>query len=117
MITKLLIDRARWVNGCTRKYLGLSLLLNKEGNMCCLGFLGKACGLTDKQLVGNGGPSCVPLLNWPKEILFRNIEDEIIRINDRLGVSHEKREILLIDSFKKYLDIDVEFIGSYEKET
>lgn len=41
MIKKLSIDRALWGQGA---------LLNEDGTMCCLGHLGKACGLTDRQL-------------------------------------------------------------------
>lgn len=46
------IDRSKWVQGGHKfkSILGASKLLNNHGNMCCLGFYSKACGVPDKEL-------------------------------------------------------------------
>jgi hypothetical protein len=48
------IDRSRWVRGDIG---GESLLLNRQNNMCCLGHYSKACGISESDLKGEGGPT------------------------------------------------------------
>ena len=44
------IDRAKW---------GKGRLHNEDGSMCCLGFLGRACGVTPKEMGCSGYPFSV----------------------------------------------------------
>lgn len=46
-IKKLVIDRALW---------GSASLLRRDGRMCCLGHLGKACGVPDEAMFNVGTP-------------------------------------------------------------
>lgn len=48
-IKRLTIDRAKWGIGWLRNY--------NTGKMCCLGFLGRACGVPSEILKGKGMPS------------------------------------------------------------
>ncbi len=49
------IKRSKWARGRKRE-MGGSQLLNKRGNMCCLGFYLKSCGLPEAVLDNAGVP-------------------------------------------------------------
>lgn len=50
---KLIIDRKLWLrNEPDESYLRRA----RDGKMCCLGFLAKACGYTDEQITGVDSP-------------------------------------------------------------
>ena len=51
---KLVIDRSRWARGGIN---GDPRLLNKDGCMCCLGFLALACGIPEDDIRDKGEPS------------------------------------------------------------
>lgn len=79
-LTHLTIDRKTWANGDQLTLMGdpvESILLDSTGSRCCLGFLGKACGLEDDQLRGIGTPMSAGTLStaaefakaWPKGVL------------------------------------------------
>ncbi len=53
MIKQLTIDESKWVRGNVG---GESALLNEAGNMCCLGFLSKSCGVPTEALAGTAMP-------------------------------------------------------------
>lgn len=48
---KLVIDRLKWARGGMN---GPPMLLNSDGNMCCLGFAAIECGLKDSDILGIG---------------------------------------------------------------
>lgn len=78
-IKELKIDRAKWT-GVDRDIPGWrddNALVTKDGRMCCLGFLGAACGITDKTMRDKGMPDDLGGRNnskWPKA--FRPSENE-----------------------------------------
>ena len=53
---KLTIVRSRWARGGAS---GPSRMLNDHGSMCCLGFLGRACGYSDTALYRRTDPGAV----------------------------------------------------------
>jgi hypothetical protein len=72
-LLRVVIDRATWDIPENRKAIGVedgSLLLNPEtGFRCCLGFLGKACGIADRLLSGAPEPQSVESDLWPAGLL------------------------------------------------
>jgi hypothetical protein len=50
--TKFTVDRSKWLRGCA----GQSMLLDREGNMCCLGFVSAQCGVPADALINNPAP-------------------------------------------------------------
>lgn len=120
--SELTIDRSRWVNGDNCSYNGYndmlvnnlggrSKLLNDKGNMCCVGFLGKACGLSDDQINGMG-----TLINFNAYGAIRDLEmkireNDIYSTNDaRMANPEFEREALLIEKFAN-IGIKVTFVG------
>jgi hypothetical protein len=112
-IKELIIDRARW---------GQSALLNKDGTMCCLGFLSKACGVHDEVMLD----VALPRFDWIKEY---NINKEFgigtalaidrasaagaaAKINDDNSISKSEKETKLIELFAKN-NINLSFIGEH----
>lgn len=81
---KLTIERKRWARANSGK--GPSLLLNSYGNMCCLGFLAKACGHTDSEIDGISGPRGLFLQNG------NTMFPEAIKSKAELGLSDGTRE-------------------------
>ena len=51
---KLVIDESKWLRGEGHEHS--RLLREKDGKMCCLGFLALACGFSEKEIKGRGGP-------------------------------------------------------------
>jgi hypothetical protein len=131
-MNKLIIDRAKW--GCGRhidEFAGLSSLLNRAGQRCCLGFLGKECGLKDEDAYARAYPlDVISLAKWP-EALFDKCDSSgkvllgegtkgtswqyfFAHINDNTLVDDDVREGWIKEGFKAILDIDVEFVGEFE---
>jgi len=126
MITQFEIDRSKW--RFANHGNGITNLLNSYGYMCCLGFLGRACGIKDSELSQVGKPSQVDD-EWKKlfPIEFQkytvipgmeeSIQSTLIEINDHLSNNiintREERESWLIAGFKYMLSIDVTFTGCY----
>ncbi len=115
----LVIDRKRWARGGNG---GASALLNNEGNMCCLGFLGKACGAPANRLLERSLPSDTKTeshefgywsnlanIPWPKGIEFKP-EDDIAALNDDIILTDEERESALKPLFLK-LGYRLKFVG------
>jgi hypothetical protein len=114
---KLTIDRKRWLRGDRD-----SALLRPDGKMCCLGFLGLACGLTTADIYDIASPASV--LNREKfpEFLFKpdaqseaiymfnsGIAKQLMNINDLLELTDSEREAQLRDIFDLH-GIEVEFV-------
>lgn len=66
---KLTIVKSKWLRGT-----GKGLLLDKNGNMCCLGFLAKSCGYLNSQLIDNGSPEDL--------IIFKSSIKDLVKYNE-----------------------------------
>ena len=66
----LTIDRSRWIYG--DQGIDTSLLLRaKDNKMCCLGFLAKACGASDDEIMELASPAKIPEFKqgqWPDQL-------------------------------------------------
>ena len=123
----LIIDRSEWVRGGA-SYLsvdGESELYNGH-HMCCLGFLGRHCGLLRCDMYANTYPSSIRGVlskKWPSVLFEKNDayypskpnpiskwEVTLARINDA-QVDDAIREEWLITGFKILMNIDLSFVG------
>ena len=111
----LTINRKRWARYGSDK--GESALLNEDGNMCCLGFLGRACGLKPTDLrVGMPGDTYSGLHHkWSKGVIgkrnpYSRWASKAATVNDSDKYSPEKREAILVNHFKK-IGIELKFTG------
>jgi hypothetical protein len=122
----LTIDRKKWVRGDIG---GESRLLNKQGNMCCLGFACKALGFRESAIDDITSPESLtamvykPALRieklgkligsrvYEKTVLIENSEDcqSAMNINDDDKISEEDREAQLKPILKK-LGFSVKFV-------
>lgn len=112
---KFTVDRSKWWRGHSAV---TSSLLRSDGNMCCLGFMAKACGATDSQILHKGDPLSAQTVDWPDGIgsaKGRINSDTIMSINDRVDLEEWDRESRLDRQFKS-LGIDVEFVGEGRPE-
>jgi hypothetical protein len=114
-IDNLVIDRSRWLRGVSGEE---SLLLRPtDSKMCCLGFLGIACGIAASDISGMGEPIEVPSDKWPTWLQQTNdgyasdakVVNRLIEINDDTGFTDADREADLRDVFAKH-GVKVEFI-------
>lgn len=107
-LIKVVIDRAKWDvpenidDNCT----ALLRIVNGQELRCCLGHLGKTCGIADSFLLNVGGPSEANSLTerslWPKSILNKKDEyelkyctrlaDKLMTTNDDITMSAIQRE-------------------------
>ena len=100
-----------------------SILMNNQGNMCCLGFLGKTCGYRDEQLEYRSDPGAllreknVDADLWPHSIVDRdqnnqlgytNLCSRIIAMNDDDEIDDNIREQNLKELFSE-AGLEVEF--------
>lgn len=110
MVTEFKIYRPMWGQGA---------LIRDNGEMCCLGFLSKACGYSGKEMEGKSYPS----IYWDKvPERFRGLSDAgaddalddpgfiAAAINDKEDISQTEKETLLIELFSKY-GITLSFYG------
>lgn len=101
--TEFVIDRKKWYRG---KGAAGSRLLRDDGTMCCLGQVGRQCGLKPKDIKGKGSPRRVESDKFP-EWLTNGIENtdaclSAMQINDRIGIKDAYRERRLKAIFKKH---------------
>ncbi len=124
------INRSKWVHGGERikDILGTSELLNDCGNMCCLGFYAKACGVPEDKLSGiatpeqvRAGTTRVPYMTTNFENKYRvnsDLASGLMSINDHEegsdneNISLKDKEKLVRDKFKE-IDVRVRFTGKY----
>jgi hypothetical protein len=123
---KLIIDRSKWrtgSNGENQTGKGETLLLNRSGYMCCLGFMCVQSGIEKRACLGIGMPSDL------NQDLFNNISilvdlteynicatdfsDDAMDINDAEDLTSKEREELLKCHFATK-GIIVEFINDYK---
>jgi len=112
MITEFTVKRSEWLRGGLD--LKKSKLMNDMGERCCLGFLGQACGINDKNMIGLYRPYETYTLNksgyglWPAFLVDYDNEintsscNAIMAVNDSYYYSDAKREELLKKEFKKH---------------
>lgn len=113
---KLVIDRKKWGRG---ELFGM--LLNDAGKMCCLGFLGLACGLPENVIRDVAMPANVFGKSakrnndkWAK-MINRGGGDDSTRlakslavINDNTNTSDKQKERKITQKFKT-IGVDVKF--------
>lgn len=109
-LKELVLDRETWLRGDYDK----SVLRDADGRMCCLGFLGLACGVSPDKMLYVPMPDDMLLddysIPWPEGLLFerdgggwRNSKlcNQITTINDEAGVSDDERVAQLQPLFEK----------------
>ena len=108
---KLIIERDRWHRG-----QGHSALIRPSDNkMCCLGFLGLACGIDRDAMVGLASPLSIRFGSWPEGISPSPQGDSpltvlLMRVNDDVSYSDPVREDQ-ITSLMLEAGVEVEFVG------
>lgn len=116
---KLTIDRSKWFRG---KGSQSSMLLRDDGHMCCLGFLGRACGASKKQMLNVSDPSTAHDVSWPRKLCTTNgklsvIGESLVAINDvdNYYISGLPRETA-IAAMMKSVGVHVTFVDSLPKK-
>jgi hypothetical protein len=139
---QLIIDRSKWRTGGSisdperlNKY-GNTLLLNRQGYMCCLGFYCEQLGGIPKdKLLGISSPEALGLddlglddINIITKLVIKkdhyDVEDDYtllptsftsdaIEINDSPYIFSEERENQIVDHFKNH-NVEVIFKNKYE---
>lgn len=121
---KFTVDRSKWlrrgVDGRGCEFVD-SVLLNSNGHMCCLGFLAKACGANDKEILDVPCPSHAEGVAWPKGVLRTRDPrvppadsvtcQDIMVVNDDMEHTDTDVETVLTQKFAD-LGIEVEFVGA-----
>lgn len=110
---KLTIQRSKWYRGKGGLF---SKLVQHNGTMCCLGFLGRACGIPKKTMGGHSRPSDVLkyLGRWQAGTLTEaggnsKVTQGLMNDNDEPSISDAVRERRLTKKFKA-IGVDVEFV-------
>ena len=125
------IDRSKWRTGADGEFAtgkGKTSLLNDEGFMCCLGFVCKAAGVPDDNILSISLPSATRDLSIyesdiPNELLptsKRNqdakpceyLASDAVSINDNYNTLAEEKERKLLELFKDS-SINISFEGEY----
>lgn len=123
MPKKVVIDRSKWLNAYTRYTLGPSVLLNQNGNMCCLGFVCAAEGISTEDMLHRITPRFIgqpkSLVNTTKGGLYiSNTElcNQAMEYNDESSLSKSGRENALKKIFAAEGTYELEFVGDYPSE-
>lgn len=121
----LIIDRSKWRTGegsFSETGKGDTLLLNKQGFMCCLGFRCNQMGIPKKDLLNKGMPEdLADLYNIPNLIegddeFWADTEftNAAIRLNDSRMLKPKEREKAIKEHFAT-IGVTVQFKGRYVK--
>jgi len=126
---KFTVERSKWLRGIGSEHS--FLLRSTDGKMCCLGFLGLACGLDPERITNIDSPNGIPVSSsetarkeWSKTVpeaegLFREyvkdnsvvceqlMETNDMETNDSVDESH--REKALTKLFAE-IGIEVKFV-------
>jgi len=109
------IDRKIWLRNDT---MNSCLFREKDNKLCCLGILGRKCGVPDNEMAGLGEPSDISK-EWqdrfPSWLLGSAAADrkevyKFISINDNERTTDASREKALTEAFAKH-NIKVKFVG------
>lgn len=110
---KLTVHRPTWSRGRS------STLLSAIGSRCCLGFLAKALGATDTEIVGYDTiTSCSALQKSPvrdRLAAASGTEAMLVHVNDSCEIDDALREEELTKLFA-HVGIEVTFTDELEKE-
>jgi hypothetical protein len=82
------VNRRTWARGGKN---GLSRLLNGDGNMCCLGFLGVASGVSKESLFNKLTPGGLSLQEQDKYPIV-NLWEFFVETNDNQNMTDADRE-------------------------
>jgi hypothetical protein len=110
---KFVVDRRTWYRG---NGSGESKLLRTDGMRCCIGFVGKQCGIPDVELMDRITVQQVESALWPKwmqsipPIVTRRSVGDAYGANDFTGFSDAEREEKLKRIFQANGD-DIEFVN------
>ena len=117
MKMKLVIERSKWLRG--EGWEKSSLLRSSDKKMCCLRFLGEACGVSRDLMWNKGSPrqlSEEAKVMYPAGLFQLRYDDgglspmgRLMNINDHPNLSEEIREKMITDKMSD-LGIAVEFI-------
>lgn len=112
----LTINRAKWECGTG----GGKLLRIDTGKMCCLGFFGRSCGISQNALAGKGRPEEVRRSRWPAWLIHGGNKnstsddtEDLIFANDDEDINGKQREKRIAELFAKH-GIRVRFTGKYQ---
>jgi hypothetical protein len=120
---KVTIDRAKW-DVTSNRIIAIGwddagqLIRNDSITplMCCLGFLGLACGVRASRMTGTLCPNEVPSQKWPKSIVTINnntdIAKKLMEVNDSANLPPSVREARIIKYGRK-AGIAFRFVGKY----
>jgi hypothetical protein len=107
---KFIVDRKTWYRG---KGIKDSRLLREDGKMCCIGFVGKQCGVPDTDLLGIGnvtvglqGHGLFPA--WVRNTLTSISIRNAYSTNDSEDLTDSEREAQLKEIFLREGD-EIEF--------
>lgn len=112
------IDRSKWgvpPNSTAKGYEEHEgVLLDGNDMMCCLGFVGRACGITKKLLLNKGLPEAVDSPRWPESFGTDNYDTvlKLANTNDSPILTNPIRE-RRIRTLGKTLGIRFSFVGRY----
>lgn len=117
------VDLEKWARGCEN---GESQLLNEDGFMCCLGFLGLACGLTPDEMREISTPPEVGRMKlFPQELIQEHclhadeVEtsdycDVLMNINDNNLTTDQQKMERLKEKFAE-TGIEIKFVNVPEE--
>jgi hypothetical protein len=106
---KIIIDRDRWARGYKNHP---AMLLNKNGNMCCLGFCAvQLFGFSPEEIRGKSTlyPWMEAKENKKTYETLQKIQVEFMNVNDKPKIRDLDREKKLQNMFSKQLGIEVKF--------
>lgn len=125
---KFTIDRSKWRCGgpedslqtCRSHGKGITLLLNKEGFLCCLGQIALQMGLAQKDIHDTSSPykawgcgdKLVPLLVTDGKSINSTFSARAMGINDDVDTTLTEKEQKLIALGKEY-GCTIDFTGEY----
>ena len=119
-LEKLYIDRAVWCRGDVNNGRSKSsAMVTDKGSMCCLGFIGKACGIKKEDMLNVSVPYLLEgkaSKIWPAPNYYRGPLsdykpiDDLVAVNDSLDISESTRE-KRITSLMKKAGVKVTFYG------
>lgn len=109
------IDRTKWRNGSYGDNMvgkGITLLLNEEGYMCCLGQCLRQMGVDG--LLGHGTPAFTSKINsyFVNYGANSKLSESAVEINDNEETTSLEKELELIALFSSY-GLELSFYGEY----
>ena len=105
MKRKVMVEESKWARGCPGQ-------LFDGRRYCVLGFVGKAYGIADEEMLDKPNPYNVKSSLWPKTIfgsMQSSIAYNMTRINDAAETSDAEKKKLL-KTWAKRADIELEFV-------